>query len=132
MRRLCCCRTVRCVWSGHAAGFDGGEAKSAVIFRGHASKARESVVRGLVLQVLWVRVFPVRIGLPYLDDAIGHGLSVAIENAPSDLDAFARDAGAGEIIAVKPAQSDAEEGADRLPGGCLQLHFRAPCECGWS
>src|SRR5262245_17304646 len=81
----------------HAAGLDGGEMAAAVGEGRGAAIAFEARVEWQVAAIVGMVVAAVAVGLPDLEQAVGHDVAVGIVQLEDDLDALAGDAGGREI-----------------------------------
>src|SRR4029077_11470088 len=81
-----------------------------------------------VAAIIWVVVAAVAVGLPDLEQAVGHDGAVGIVQNESDLDALARNARRRELGAVGLHDRAPVERADGLRG--RDLHFSFPLAWG--
>ena len=98
----------------HAAGPHGGEARHALGVGRGAAEAVEARVEGQVAAIVGMVVAAVAVGLPDLDQAVGHEGAPDVVQAERELDALAGDAGRGEVGAAGLDQGAPVERADGL------------------
>jgi len=98
----------------HATGLHRREAAGAIGEGSGAAVSFEAGVERQVAAVVGMVVAAMAVGLPDLEDAVGHDGAVDVVQLQDDLDAFAGHAGRREIGAVGAAQGAPVEGADGL------------------
>src|ERR1700730_15704440 len=112
--------------SGHRARFYRREAKSPVTIRGNSAKSFETGRDGLVLRVFGMSVFSMAVRLPDLEQGIGYGLAVPIQNTADDGQLLARKSWARAILIVELGQANREEGTDSLGRRGFETQFNPP------
>ena len=108
-------RLQRVAAAGHAPRADGGEPEAALGVAGAAPEAVERGIERLGLAVFGMGIAAGGVGLPDLDEGIGHRGAVAVEDATGDLDALALRVRFDQRLGARPGE-EVEERADGLRG----------------
>ena len=98
----------------HAARLNGRKTKGAVLCGGNAAVAPEARLRAFRLRVFRMGVFALRICLPKFEHRVGNTFSIGVEYSSLDLNPFAGDAWACDIVHKKPFEADEKKRANRL------------------
>src|SRR5271168_3972930 len=102
------------IWADHAARFDRGEAKFALVIDGDTSKSTKLGCGHPIGRIFGMGVAAFRIRLPDFQHRIRHRLAVSIHYPSANGDARIGGGTFRQVYALQPVKPDGEERANRL------------------